>query len=142
MTDWIEWRGGACPVPLATTVEVRYRGGVQVRDFAAYFLWGAIDSFSQIIAYRVVVQAPKAKDDDWIKHVPWYRHDGGPIPCPVGIWVETPSRGGALNCTLVGLAEEHRWDKIRYWRPVDDRYEFTFDGDRLVAYRLKEAHRD
>ena len=75
---------------------------------------------------------------DWIEFPKWYRHDGGPAPCPPDILVGLYAEG----TTGVTHSDYVKWHKVQYWRPADDRYEFKFDGDRLVAYRLKEAHRD
>jgi len=62
MTDWIEWKGGECPVPPDTMVEVRNRSGVQSRDFAGYFRWDEIDNFIAIVAYRVISEKPKPEE--------------------------------------------------------------------------------
>ena len=77
--------------------------------------------------------------NDWIEFPKWYRHDGGPAPCPPEIWVEVP---GNLAIVRREHAATIQWYGVQYWRPADDRYEFKFDGDRLVAYRLKEAQHD
>jgi hypothetical protein len=53
MIDWIEWEGGKCPVSNDTLVEVKTRGGRDVRvvDVAGVFDW------SFVAAYRVVQPA-------------------------------------------------------------------------------------
>ena len=50
MSEWIEWEGGECPVPGETLVEIKARGGGDVRvvDVAGVFDW------SFVVAYRVV----------------------------------------------------------------------------------------
>ena len=50
MGEWVEWRGGECPVPPNTLVEIKARGGGDVRvvDVAGVFDW------SFVVAYRVV----------------------------------------------------------------------------------------
>ena len=55
MSDWIEWEGGECPVPKDTLVEIKARGGRDVRvvDVAGAFDWSVVD------AYRVVAPAEK-----------------------------------------------------------------------------------
>ena len=73
---------------------------------------------------------------DWIEWERWLQHDGGPAPCPPDIQVEV--QGGDAR-TLRASAEIAPWYLVKRWRPADDRYEFKFDGDQLVAYRLKEA---
>lgn len=64
-TDWIEWRGGECPVEPDAIVEVRFRrpdilslDDITPRD-AGLFDWrhiysGGLVGSSDIIAYRVV----------------------------------------------------------------------------------------
>ena len=50
MSEWTEWEGGECPVPPNTLVEIKARGGGDVRvvDVAGVFDW------SFVVAYRVV----------------------------------------------------------------------------------------
>ncbi|MFU0504098.1 hypothetical protein [Pseudaminobacter sp. NGMCC 1.201702] len=59
MTDWIEWRGGECPVRDGTTVDIktRMRTGVQYPD-ASLADWSHIGSATDIIAYRIVKEEP------------------------------------------------------------------------------------
>lgn len=51
MTDWIEWKGGECPVPKDALVEVRDEIGRTMKDAAEWFLWRPP---SRIVAHRVV----------------------------------------------------------------------------------------
>lgn len=58
-SEWIEWKGGECPVPLDATVFVKTRsGGVldPLNDFASCFDWDWLgaDHPMDIVAYRVV----------------------------------------------------------------------------------------
>ena len=58
MSDWIEWKGGECPVPDSTMVEVRFRDGrTPTRRPADMFDWGYGKGYlmrnSDIVAYRV-----------------------------------------------------------------------------------------
>ena len=48
MSDWVEWKGGECPVPKGTLVEVRTLSGDVGVDVAQAFSWSAV------AAYRVV----------------------------------------------------------------------------------------
>ena len=143
MTDWIEWKGGERPVPPDTMVEVRLRDGRELFPFRARGLtWVWMESpelgFSDIVAYRVVSEGPKPAQP-WIEFPKWYRHDCGPAPCPPEIWVEVPGQYAQVRREHAATVQ---WYGVQYWRPADDRYEFKFDGDRLVAYRLKEAQHD
>lgn len=148
MSDWIEWNGGECPLPPGTWVEVCLRDLGRARQAPARFLrwswYGLKEEPDDIIFYRVLSKANKTeepKPNGWIEHIPWYRHDGGPMPCPPEIVVETCPYMGR-NSSAFNLAKELRWYEVRYWRPADNRYEFKFDGDRLVSYRLKETKHD
>ena len=55
MSDWIEWKGGECPVPGEALVEIKVRGGegLRVVNVAGAFDW------SIAVAYRVVAPAEK-----------------------------------------------------------------------------------
>ena len=69
MSDWIEWNGGKCPVPVGTLVDVKYRDGHIVPTIAAdvnvpgaardasYAYWKHDRQFNDIVAYRVVEPA-------------------------------------------------------------------------------------
>lgn len=60
MSDWTEWKGGECPVPSDTVVEVRFRDGeVSAGAEAAYFWWDCRGKARDIVAYRVVQPAEK-----------------------------------------------------------------------------------
>jgi hypothetical protein len=63
MSEWIEWRGGECPVEKGVLVDVRYRDGVEKfsipaleldrgRDATKYF-WINDRADNDIIAYRL-----------------------------------------------------------------------------------------
>lgn len=63
--DWIEWKGGECPVPDGTLVDVRYRDGQEqfglpanelydTPRYAASAFWNHDGLKNDIIAYRVV----------------------------------------------------------------------------------------
>lgn len=52
---WIEWKGGKCPVPPETIVEVKFDDGyVASGDFAEVWDWRAPIVDMTIVAYRVV----------------------------------------------------------------------------------------
>lgn len=75
---WIRHRGGKCPVPPGTKVEVRYRGGDK-RVFrgpgAGKVKWGHLNDNMDIMAYRIVQEAKpqfevvkfRGVDVDWNK---------------------------------------------------------------------------
>ena len=66
MTDWIEWKGGECPVPPGTVVEVRFRNGNSDPDSnAEWWTWDwdcDRESTRDIVAYRVVGEPPKPEE--------------------------------------------------------------------------------
>jgi hypothetical protein len=63
--DWIEWKGGRCPVRSGTLVDVRHRdGGASLNVPAGHYtkawrdaehrFWASENHHSDIIAYRIV----------------------------------------------------------------------------------------
>jgi len=53
--DWIEWKGGNCPVPLKTLVDVRRASGSEGRyEASVWDGWTKTGHSSDIIAYRLV----------------------------------------------------------------------------------------
>lgn len=52
--EWIEWRGGACPVRNGADVEMRFRDGYVSRDEDPQgWDWYHLGSICDIVAYRV-----------------------------------------------------------------------------------------
>ena len=60
MNDWIEWKGGECPVPADTVVNVRFRNGRESMSDACNWCWSHGGSSEDIVAYRVVKEADAA----------------------------------------------------------------------------------
>ncbi len=59
MSEWIEWKGGECPVNENTLVQVRLNDGCDLpfppKGFrAGAFRWSKRNSLGDIIAYRIV----------------------------------------------------------------------------------------
>jgi hypothetical protein len=55
--EWIEWKGGECPVPLDATIEYRLRSGYSATRKCGEFLsslWVNHESSWDIVAYRVL----------------------------------------------------------------------------------------
>jgi len=59
--DWIDWKGGECPLPLGTRYDIRYRDGLElhgevVRDKPRLnkMLWSNTGNGDDYVAYRVV----------------------------------------------------------------------------------------
>lgn len=56
MSEWIEWKGGQCPVPPEAKVGVRFRNGQEFGCGDADLDWSV---HGGIVAYRVVKEAPQ-----------------------------------------------------------------------------------
>lgn len=52
--EWIEWKGGDCPVDDEQRVEVKLRNGSLREEHAHYFIWDHWESSGDIIAYRII----------------------------------------------------------------------------------------
>lgn len=54
--DWIEWKGGQCPIDDSERVDLKLRNGHITRDIPAGCVddWNHKDLMTDIIAYRVV----------------------------------------------------------------------------------------
>lgn len=75
MTDWIEWKGGECPVPPDTLVGVQFRNGETNVAPAKMYWWPHQNraDIRDIVAYHVVPQNPVP---DMVNSPPHYT-DGG-----------------------------------------------------------------
>jgi len=76
MSNWIEWKGGDCPVDDACIVDVKFRNGIVANGgngdsitHAGAWFWGRLRGDGDIIAYRISDQedAGKTSADGWIK---------------------------------------------------------------------------
>jgi hypothetical protein len=70
MSDWIEWKGGECPVSDGTLVDVRFRGGcVPRRDRAGAWRWNLANENetpdADIVAYRLAETKAEPMKIDW-----------------------------------------------------------------------------
>lgn len=75
MSEWINWKGGACPIPDGTIVDVKYRSGhvrrsvlanVQYNDRlddAGPAYWKNDGAQNDIVAYRLASFADEQADD-------------------------------------------------------------------------------
>lgn len=52
-SDWVVWKGGECPLPRRTQVEVKLRTGARFTGLAGYFEWSDDGFSADIIAYRL-----------------------------------------------------------------------------------------
>jgi hypothetical protein len=56
--EWIEWKGGECPVEYQKSVGVKLRGDVETSDTASAFYWHHGGDRGDIIAYRIIPEQP------------------------------------------------------------------------------------
>jgi hypothetical protein len=52
--EWVEWTGGACPVDLATPVEIEVSGKNTIRGDAGIFEWRHLGFPGDILRYRTI----------------------------------------------------------------------------------------
>lgn len=117
--EWIEWKGGKCPVQEGTMVDIRYRDGVEKMNIPALKLnpgrdatisfWRNDGYKNDIIAYRLnqtesQAESQAAKDDGW-------------IACVELMPEETESMGGDDFSPDVLTLNEHgeRWVCCTHW---------------------------
>lgn len=87
MTQWIEWKGGKCPVPEGTKVDLRFRDGdvfygqyVGGDTLTGPCFWRNEDSGGDIVAYRIQDCAEnKTVQHDAVNHPAHYT--AGEIEC-------------------------------------------------------------
>ena len=109
MSEWVEWKGGECPVPFGTLVEVKTRGGGDVMvDVAGAFDW------SIVVAYRVVAPAEEPRTLTGV----WVRRDAGggwPVMPDGGTVVEVRTVSGDVG---VDVARAFDWSVVAAYRVV------------------------
>lgn len=63
MSEWIEWRGGGCPVDEAALVDIKFRNGTEAgQECAGDLSWDHGPYSHDIVAYRLSVQGKSALD--------------------------------------------------------------------------------
>lgn len=55
---WIDWRGGECPVPANSRVDIKFRDGDIGLAQSANWDWSHLGYRSDIIAYRIIPEQP------------------------------------------------------------------------------------
>jgi len=64
MSEWIEWRGGVCPLPNGTKHQVMLRNGEEYDDdHPESWFWGHYGGSLEIIAYRLVPANDNTQQD-------------------------------------------------------------------------------
>lgn len=75
MSDWIEWKGGTCPVPAGTSVDLLFRDGRAVRNKPPAWDWHHTGGNGDIVAYRLAQPAAGPAPDP-VNHPPHYTAGG------------------------------------------------------------------
>ncbi|QWS69950.1 hypothetical protein [Pseudomonas phage K4] len=93
--EWTEWKGGKCPFPKGTKVDVIYRDGYRTQwkvgnidfmyDDLADGVWGHLGDECDIVAYRLS----------------WIRHRGGKHPGEPGDKFVVRIRDGHIGTQLI-----------------------------------------
>lgn len=117
--EWVEWKGGKCPFPKGTKVDVIYRDGYRTQwkvgnidfmyDDLADGVWGHLGDESDIVAYRLS----------------WVRHRGGKHPGEPGDKFVVRYREGFVGMALV---MDHNRDNNITWRHLNHPYD-------IMAYK-------
>lgn len=138
MSDWIEWKGGACPVDDDTKVWLKFRGGGVdcTGPLARRFYWCHDGGPSDIIAYRLA-EPEKAKPTGHphAELMAQYAEDAKTCTEPWKLWQKRVAPQDAwVNCTLHPV-----WTKGMEYRRRPRTIKI---GDREVPEPLREAPAD
>lgn len=119
MGEWIEWKGGLCPVPFTAAVQVQYRSGnLSVGSFIAdEFKWSHVGCTADIIAYRVI-EPEQPSEQAHMMAAPTTRE---PAPDPLQAHVEMIAALTAERDSL--RAEVERLNEKSDLLPLDDKYQ-------------------
>lgn len=89
MSDWIEWKGGECPVADGVQVDLRFRKGEEYHNFNGGLSWRHHGSEADIVAYRVCAPLETgAPSRDWVEFR--QQADRGEHPLPPAAPAATP----------------------------------------------------
>lgn len=95
---WIEWKGGECPVPEGTLIDVKYRDGHKQKGCPAGYTptefmrhaidWAHDDDDEDIIAYRLAKTKKASEPAPEVQAEPTVQRgaDGRPVGAKVGDW--------------------------------------------------------
>jgi len=136
MNDWIEWKGGVCPVERCTIIDVKYADEYEAFGVSALtrrhekehvsggqerlaLIWDKCGGNGEIIAYRLhnkdaaTVEQPK---QDMVNHPPHYQSDNG-VECIDAIRAALGRDGFIAYCR--GNAMKYIWrdklDNVEDW---------------------------
>ncbi len=54
VSDWVEWQGGRCPVPMTCRIRAKWRNGHEEERLACEWCWEHFGRGDDIVAYRVM----------------------------------------------------------------------------------------
>jgi len=119
MSDWIEWKGGVCPVDADCVVSVHLICGDDAVDEAWKFRWSRTGEKGDIVAYRLHNQDAATDErpkQDMVNHPPHYQSDNG-VECIDAIRAALGRDGFVAYCR--GNAMKYIWrdklDNVEDW---------------------------
>lgn len=112
--EWTEWKGGACPVPKGTKVDVIYRDGYKTSKRIVWLdfnhnTWSHLNDHEDIVAYRVS----------------WIRHRGGKHPGKPRDRFEVRFRDGVIG--KISIFHSEGWNRA-HWLHLNNSMD-------IMAYR-------
>lgn len=101
-----KWNGGKCPVDPKCFVEIKMRGGRENRNFAGDFYWENRECSNDIVAYKVIKNAPIVR---WQWITVW---KGSKPQISRSFFTEQEvSKGSKPGLTIIGKAE---WSRMEF----------------------------
>ena len=68
---WITWSGGDCPVDKGASAYIKFRSGtITLTDYSSDWVWNHYGGDNEIIAYRIIKEAPKQSQQEKPKQLP------------------------------------------------------------------------
>ncbi|UVN13479.1 hypothetical protein FBPa8_0015 [Pseudomonas phage vB_PaeP_FBPa8] len=111
--EWTEWKGGECPVPKGTKVDVIYRNGAKesliMAPLNVLCSWGHLGGEDDIVAYRLS----------------WIRHRGGKHPGKPRDKFEVRFRDGSIG--KISIFHSEGWNRA-HWLHLNNSLD-------IMAYR-------
>lgn len=131
--DWIEWKGGKCPVPEGTLVDVKHMDGdtfYSIRALSPEDIyaenWAVTEEKGSIVAYRVVTPRPDLEEvSEYLRGNAWKTN---PVGWSTATWA-IPEGLEGKNPTKV-ISDEVSTNK--YLRP--------FPYDTIDIYRVLQVY--
>ncbi len=122
MSEWIDWKGGECPVDPCGSVEVKFRGDPEIHNEpveAGRYYWGWHGHNGDIVTYRVVGKKQETLlEEEYTNNLDaagWIKWGGGNCPVDENATVEVaflsgekyiPFNPSNLDWTVCGNSED------------------------------------